>query len=155
MEVGVSTQFFQLKYAKYSKLVTKTWATSIWDVLENSKSSIELLDHHQCKMPRKGDKFFMEIMIVAGISGDMLIQINQIRLYLKILTLSDIIEIGSRTKILKLVIEATESRSSSWNWPKIKMIDPKCVKIWENVIATIILPYIQLHALGKWRRATY
>ena len=155
LEVGVSQQFLQLNYSQYQQYVTKTWITSIWSYLGQCKAKIEMINNKQYVAPREGDRYFMEILVVHKLPNEKLVKINQVRMYLKIVTLSDMVEVGSRVKILKRVMNGTASRKSEWEWPRICEIPKAWFEIWRNVLNTIIASYLLVRPLGRWKGRTH
>ena len=154
LELGVSQQFFALKYSKYKQYITKTWITPIWDYLEHCKSTIEMIQSRQYIAPREGDRYLMEVLIANKLPEEKLVKLNQVRLYLKILTLSDMVEVGYATKILKRVYGGKKARDSLWEWPHIRQIPLKWIEMWENVLQTIVKQYLKVHPLGHCKGHT-
>ena len=151
LELGVSRQFFQLNYERYNSFTTKTWVTSIWQYLDSCKAKAQFTQQKTYSLPREGDRYLMDVLFEHQLDKDRLMKFNQIRLKLKILSLSDMVEVGSRIKILDRVKQGQSSRASRWGWPAIREIPDKWINIWKNVIDTIVAPYLRVCPLGRWK----
>ena len=80
---------------------------------------------------------------------------NQVRIWLNVLTLADIIIVDSDRKLLPQIMEGQKGRNSTWKWPKVHPCPDSFLTIWSNTMKTIIQPYLETHPLGQWIRGTH
>jgi hypothetical protein len=89
METGLSRSFFSYSYQVYGCLATRSWIAATWQFL--SESSITLVDPFiKPALASALDKFLMESFTAAGYRGNDLRRLNECRLYLHALRLSDV-----------------------------------------------------------------
>ena len=150
LEIGLSKPFLELKHGKYAYLATPTWITSIWEYLESSKVKVRAVDETFYALPRKGDKYLMDIITDTALSEEKITIFNKVRLYLQVLSLSDIILVGTKSTIIPNIRKGFKARTSKWVWPSIREIPKDWRQIWIDIIDTIILPYVKTSPLHEW-----
>ena len=101
-------------------------------------------------IPRDNDRYIMELAYESRLDQDKLMIINQTRLYMHILTISDIVELGSPSRILSGITEPKSLRKSKWRWPNVKKIERSWISTWTSFINTIVRPCVNTHRLGRW-----
>jgi hypothetical protein len=90
LETGTSRFMTDTQYKIMKATVTKTWITDLWEFL--NQFHIQLRDDIvQLPLQRKNDKFLMDEFIIFGYAGNQLKQINECRMFLHAVTLSDIV----------------------------------------------------------------
>jgi hypothetical protein len=67
-ELGLSSQPFQELFATYGKWVTNTWLKSIWEKVDKFNITV-MIAPLPISPPRKGDKWFMQAVIEAGMTN--------------------------------------------------------------------------------------
>ena len=87
IELGVSFQPFQESFKKYKEWVRRTWVVSIWETCDMFYIKV-CLNNKFFKMPRKGDKWLMQLFVAAGFSKDSLLRLNRVRVHQQVLFLS-------------------------------------------------------------------
>ena len=75
---------------------------------------------------------------------------NQVRLRLKLLTASDIVLANSGTRIHPDVLQGTNHRASSFQWPNVHEVPKTWIELFRSVLINIIAPKLQSYPLGKW-----
>jgi hypothetical protein len=89
METGLSRSFFSYSYQVYGCLATRSWIAATWQFL--LESSITLVDPFiKPALASALDKFLMESFAVVGYRGNDLRRLNECRLHLHALRLSDV-----------------------------------------------------------------
>ena len=155
LEIGIEQPFLESTYSNYNHIITRTWITSIWEYLTKCRTKLYCTKPAMYVKPRKNDRYIMDVIFEANIPPNQTQEINQVRLYLNVLTLSDIVALNSNTTILQEMYKATKQRKSKWKWPNITEIKTKWIKTWANVLRTIIKPYLEQRPLGSWIGETH
>ena len=134
LECGTIENFLTLDFDRYHGLVTDSTLKHTWKFLHEFGLTLET-GHTTPTLLRENDAAIMsEIIRKTSYSMEELKYINYCRLYLQVLTLSDITE-GNGRQVTTHAAEGIRdySRVSKWNWPNI--------------------PYPPAHAWAKWRGA--
>ena len=134
LECGTIENFLTLDYDQSHGLVTNSTLKHTWKFLHDFGLTLKT-GHTTPTLLRENDVSIMsEIIRNTSYSMDELKYINYCRLYLQVLTLSDITE-GSGNQITTHAAEGIRDYSciSTWKWPQI--------------------PYPPAHAWAKWRGA--
>ena len=76
--------------------------------------------------------------------------INQVRLKLKLLTVSDVVLADSGTRIHPDIYQGTNHRASTIQWPKVLDFPKAWYTLFQSVMVNIIAPKLQSNPLGKW-----
>ena len=146
LTVGIGRFILNEPYQTYSFLVDPTWITNFWQYLSNRSLSLDV--SHQVHIPfqRANDKYLMDL-IFPHFSIEELKKINKIRLSLKLLFLSDVINIRGR-HLLHDIRNGLTYRSSTLNFPA-QTYPKKWLKLWRSACN-----HWNLHAsanpLGVW-----
>ena len=90
LELGVSKPFWSLNFSTHSEYITPTWTTYIWDYL--FQCGVKLVDdeHWIYRAPRYNDFHVMDQVMRSGLSTHQISVFNQIRMYLHVMTASDV-----------------------------------------------------------------
>ena len=152
LEVGIGRNLFQLDFDKFGHLLTKSWIKSIWEFAQDH--NIEIIDRSTSfpSLQRENDVFLMEVFQHEGFTTTELHKINQCRLYLQVLTLSDVMNgFGNGfTSAYNVIMDPT--RKSQYNWPNSKKPSSSYIKVWRKALRTTFgLRRGQTEfTLGKW-----
>jgi hypothetical protein len=74
--------------------VTNTWLKSVWEKVDKFNITVEVAPL-PIKPPHAGDKWFMQVMIVPGVTcASELIQINKFCCHQQVLFVSDVLDAG-------------------------------------------------------------
>ena len=155
MEAGSVQPILSTEYSKWGKYVTQTWLTDLWKFMGDCNVNIEVQQGWKYKPPRTNDRFLIELIEDSSLDDDKKKILNQVRIYLKILTLSDMVIINKKSTILPQIISAETSRPSYFNWPKTLKMEPKWKKIWHSFITSHVKPHLDLFPLGSWSFPTH
>ena len=146
--------FLELDFEKYHGLVTDSTLKHTWKFLNDFGLVLET-NHQTPQLLRKHDVSIMRaIMDKTSYSMDELKLINYCRIYLQVLTLTDITE-GNGSRITTNAAEGIRdySRISTWKWPNIPYPPARAWAQWRGAIKTTFLVqdsrYLQ-QPLGKW-----
>ena len=154
LECGSHKPSLQLSYNKWSKYVTKNWLTDVWKFVGECGCHL-IIGNQAYKLPRKNDFWLMDIVEAAPLEDTTKIIFNQIRLWMKVATASDIVTIDKGTSILPGVWQLQNNRNSRWNWPIMEEPVKSWREVWNSVLRSIILPELRKHPLGAWVGSTH
>jgi hypothetical protein len=90
LHVSSAKHLFNLPFSAYSKWIDHTWITSVWQFLAAIVATLNVQKHWVPPLPRMGDRMLMDIALDLGLPPVSLRKINNCRLYLQVLTVSDI-----------------------------------------------------------------
>ena len=119
VEVGLPGEFTSWNYKAIEPIMTNTWLKNTMEYMDRDHITMDTDNPKLCKWSEE-DTFIMEDAIQAGIRGHQLQAMNRCRLYMQVVTRSDLSS-GGGDEILKEVIDVekgTESMSSKeYKWP--------------------------------------
>jgi hypothetical protein len=104
LELGLSFQPMQESYQKYNKLVTHSWMKMLWEKILMFEIHAVVRDV-PLQFLREGDQFLMQVFIKAGYSGATLQQLNQVRIALQVLFLSDVLTASGGKVSLEILLQ--------------------------------------------------
>jgi len=154
LECGSETLFFNLNYEKYSSLVTNTWSKNLWEYYDDRAIEMDMNLEVIQKKQRVNDRFIMDILVEGGkLSQQELIGINRYRQHLKVVVLSDIVDLRGK-KILQNIREGTNNRNSSFLFSR---QEPalKWKTWWSTKACPILHAAIQKKMLKEWVASTH
>ena len=152
LEIGIGRSLFQLDYNTYEFLLTDCWIKHIWKFIQCN--NILLIDRYTSfpTPQRENDLFLMEVFVNEGFPRHKLVKINKCRLYLGVLTLSDIMNgYGTGfTSAYKCDIDPT--RISLYRWPRQTRPGSQCIKMWKSALRHTfgMRNGSTTYRLGKW-----
>jgi hypothetical protein len=155
--VGHGSNIFTLNYERLGHLSPPSWISNLWHFCH--KYEIQIDENHTPNVitRRVNDKFLMET-IAAGtqFTNNELSHINRCRLYLQIMTLSDITN-GNGTLLRQGVLKGNIQRmnESHYLWPRQTRPGVASWRLWRKAIKTTFMREINLHLkieyhLGPW-----
>ena len=140
LEMGTSRFMTDIQYKTMKDTVTKTWITDLWEFVDQFQIQIRD-DVRQITTKRKHDKIIMDEFVKAGYGGKSLKNLNECRMFLHAVTLSDIAS-----------ADGEEITSHAWNgiredrgipqyqWPRTQKSLPKeHWKHWRSTIGQLFL----------------
>ena len=150
LESGLSKPFYTYNFYKIHYLITPTWFTNIWQYLTESHAKFHNYEPWIYTPPREHD-FFLMVVVIRSNSPQSHIEIfNRVRLNLRLLTASGIIQCDSGHKILPNILKGQNYRGSSYNWPKHHNLPEKWIQVFCHIIKTVIQTQISSTNLGRW-----
>ena len=146
LSLGIRDLFLNQPYHKFIQLTEQTWCTNLWEYFSHNELSVDL--SHAISVPpqRKGDLFIMDFLFDKFSIHD-LIKINKIRLSLKLVFLSDIVDIRGR-HVLPDIREGVNYRNSTITFPY-QTFSPSWLKIWKQACDKIN-NFVSTHSLTNW-----
>jgi hypothetical protein len=147
--VGSDKPFFALPFPLYEKWITETWLVSIWCYLSLVKVTIDIENQWLPSLSREHDSMTMDLAITLNLSPTQLKEINSCRIYLQVLTLSNISVANGKS----LTVEAQagvrdQSRLSKHSWPNSKR--PKQWGAWHLFLQHVSTGVRLTQPLGRW-----
>ena len=156
LEIGTSLPFTHHCYEKMKPFITNTWLTHLWDYLDTCNIRLKFInDDGKNQGKRQNDFFLMDAIYEANISLEQKLAFNQVRLYLKVETASDIVVNNSGNTICPNIKNCINHRTSTRGWPNIQHIHNDWKDIWKTLLENIIEPKLSSRRLGKWITTTY
>ena len=148
LSIGTEELFINLNYSSYSFLTDATWSTHLWEYLSNRELTIDI--NHNIVIPpqRYNDAYIMDI-VYSHFTKEELIRINKIRISLRLLFLSDVIDIRGKN-ILPEIRKGITHRSSNITFPD-QTFAPSWIPLWSKACDKI-QQFVSRNHLGKWIR---
>jgi hypothetical protein len=152
--IGSSRSFFSLPTKTYGRLLEPNWITSIWSYIESANLTLEIEQLWLPKPSREGDAMIMDLATQFNLSVVQIKQLNNCRLYLQVLMLSDITE-ADGIHILPNMFKGrkTDDRISNLQWPN--TCKPKSWAVWKLFLHYISSGTKLENRLGKWTDTTH
>ena len=155
MEAGSHSPILSTDHNVWGKYTTTTWLTDLWHFMGECKVTLEINNSWTYTPPRKHDRFLIELIEDSTLDDKTKKILNQVRIFLKILTLSDMVIINKKSSILPQVLAAQASRVSSYNWPQSPALEMNWKTIWHSFLRSHVQPYLEQHPLGDWVAPTH
>ena len=155
LEIGLDNFFMTLNYYDYCEHITKNWVTHLWQYLCDCNATIEPTIPMKYEPPREGDIYFMSLIYASSFTIQEKEIINQIRVYLRVATLADIVAVGLTHSILQPIWDLQQIRQSIWKWPKILKFPKTWKSTWKRALSELIEPHLFNNPLGKWSSETH
>ena len=161
LEIGNMTNIFDLQYAEWKVFATSTWITSTWEFCD--KYNIQLDGPRgYSTLQRINDVLVMEkvLEVKKHFSEVELVLINQCRIYLNVMYLSDMVS-GDGKMIEECFIQGClpVDRTSQWKWPFQNKPSVHAWTQWRRALALIWKVDASNRScnpkLGKWRPQKY
>jgi hypothetical protein len=117
--IGVSTNFLNVSYEVYHHWACPSWLTSVWLFLHKVHTTITISEAWLPPIPKGNNLNLMEYFVSQKFSPKQLIRLNQCRLYLQLLSLSDMVSADGRN-IISSILEGNRllDRRSTLTWPE-------------------------------------
>ena len=90
LEVGCEGSVLLKSFDEFGFLATPTWMTHTWQFLSENNMAIED-SLPELELQREGDQYLVRVFQRAGFNGRRLARLNICRLFLKVVTVSDIV----------------------------------------------------------------
>ena len=154
LECGTNDLFYHLNHKKWSKLTTPTWNTHLWEYCDMRAIKLDINKNIIYDKPRENDKFIMDVLSQSNqISDEELVQINSVRQHLKLLTLTDVVDLRGR-RLLQNIKNACSLRHSVFDFAA---QDPPeaWINLWKKKACTILQKFVGKNPLGAWIAPTH
>jgi hypothetical protein len=139
LELGLQHSLFSYSYSDYGAIATKSWMTSTWQFL--SESNITLIDpFSKPSLASSADCFLMERFSDHGYKGAELRHLNDCRMHLHALRLSDICTADGRYLTNNAMeVQLDPHRSTPFSWPHTRRPSFANRSLWRAAIAKVFL----------------
>lgn len=116
--------------------ITKCWLTSIWDFISRNKIKIKVASACLVRTSRKHDCHVMDAIQMLELYNDQqLFDINAVRMHLKVMTLSEIVNAtGQRITEEAYKGQKLSDRYSRLKWPRQPVITMKQRNLWKAAL---------------------
>ena len=146
LSIGIQKFFMNTQYHEYSFLTTATWCTHLWSYLSDNELTIEINQNISILHQRKNDMFLMDLLYDEFTENE-LIKINKIRTCLKVLFISDLVDIRGR-HVLPDIRQGITYRQSHINFP-IQTFSSSWIKLWKRA-CDVVNKHVSQHSLAQW-----
>lgn len=144
--VGSEKEFYDMDYNKYELYLPPSWLKHFCEYIHSRDVSFELTKKVAFTKQRMHDQFIMDV-ITPYFTKTQLIQINKIRIHLKVLRLSDITDISGKY-ILPNILRGENFRESTYGWIR-QPIVKKFLPIWKQACKQM-QHALNNRRLGRW-----
>ena len=159
MELGMSSQPFEVDFIRHGKWVTDSWLKSLWE-----KSFIFGICFEEGRLkigpPRTGDEWLMRMFLRMGFTEAELIRLNRVRIHQQVLFYSDVMDArGTVVDKRYLVPRRADESWSLYKFPR-EQPPPKDFRLWSHALLQLrtvrqtlpLGPYIDRgHKVWNWR----
>jgi hypothetical protein len=139
--------------SKWVPYIMECWLTSIWDFISRSKITIKVVSAQLVQMSREHDCHVMDAIHQLEIYDDkQLFDINAIRMYLQVTTLSNIADANGQ-RILDKVLKGQKlsDRYSRLKWTRQLVVTTKQRNLWKAALKAAFTSsgMVLKHPLGE------
>jgi hypothetical protein len=151
LAVGSATSVFTLLPTTYERWIDNCWLVSFWTFLHRLQLDIRIAKHWCPQLTRRDDKVLMDYLIELGYTASTLGALNRCRLYLQIITLSDIVS-ADGSSIMDEVLHGIplSDRSSNLTWLCQQRPPTKDWVLWSSALRTLQPRNRLITPLGTW-----
>jgi hypothetical protein len=136
LDLGLLLQPMQESYQKYNKLVTHSWMKMLWEKISMFEIHAVVRDI-PLQFPQEGDQFLMQVFIKVGYSGATLQQLNQVRIVLQVLFVSNVLTASGGKLSSEILLRRPEGEAwSNMRWP-VERPTGSDMRLWNNAIQSI------------------
>ena len=151
LHIGLESSFFTCAYPPYAKWVEHNWLTSIWKHMHQLQINVEVERHWTPEKARQHDLILMDEFMKYNFTPMQLRLLNNCRLYLQVILLSDITTADGR-HILPSVIQGSRAayRTSTLYWPRQETPSDLAWATWSLALGYISTNRKLNTSLGTW-----
>jgi len=160
IKTGVMECVLNCDYHKFSQsYVDPTWITTQWEFMWTNDLTIKGWNH-KIEEQRVNDNGLMATFISAGYRSDKLRTLNECRMYLRVITISDVVD-GDGTHLCPMAIEGQrdEGKTSKFKWPSTKKTNISAWYVWKDALKqTLCISSTHtklLTTLGVWANTAH
>ena len=146
--LGIQQLFLNADYNTYSLLSDKTWCTNLWEYTHTQDLKVDISHAISIPLQRANDVHIMDLLY-PHYSPNELQKLNKIRIHLKLLFLSDMLDVRGR-HILPDIKNGVSHRTSSISFP-LQSYSKSWLSLWRKACNTID-KYASNHPLGAWHK---
>jgi len=111
IKTGATECVLNCDYQKFSQYIDPTWITTQWEFMWTNELTIQGWNH-TIEEQRVNDNGLMATFISAGYGSDKLRTLNECRMYLRVITISDVVD-GDGTHLCPMAIEGYRDKGKS------------------------------------------
>ena len=140
LEMGDASGFMtDIPHKTMKALLTQTWLTDLWEFADRFR--IQIQDAvTKIRIQRKNDKIVMDEFIIAGFEGNELKELNECRMSVHAVTLSDIVSADGWEITINAWSGTREERGGSrYKWPRIQSLSVEHWNLWRRVLEKVFL----------------
>jgi hypothetical protein len=137
--------------------LTPCWFTSLRSFCAQHDISIQVKANKVPQLSRIHDRFIMDVAIAQSMSKQDLLDINLVRIYLKVCQISDIATaLGDTIPESVWRCQQFQDRTSHLGYPRQAEPTVKQRRVWRKLLRTLLMPHAKLsrlhllQALGPW-----
>lgn len=157
VHVGHVGNIFTQDHHRLGRLAPKSWISHLWQFCHHFKIKLVETATTNVTLSRVNDKPIMEtIAAYPQFTANDLTHINRCRLFLKVMTLSDITN-GTGTQLRHGVLQGTmmELNTTQYLWPRQDRPGITSWRLWRKAMKTVFMRQVGLHLkqeliLGEW-----
>ena len=153
LQFGTSEPFFHYPASIWNKLITATWITHLFHILDKCYIHITYPQFWTPTLLREHDRCIMDIFIQVNQDSDALHKLNSCRICLQVITLADITTLDGKS-LLPSIHKGKIHRTSSLRWPRQK-VPGTWWKLWSQFLTTYIHPLLTAQPLGSWKAPSH
>jgi ribonuclease HI len=156
LSLGIQQLFLSAPFAHYAKFVDNYWLTSVWQYASRIQLKIDVENHWVPTICRAGDTILMDYAFALHLHPKSIKLLNQCRLYLQVLSLSDIVDASGSYIIGEYCTgKRPADRVSNLKWPIQSCPLREAWTVWKN-----FLQHFHTHGklslpLGHWTGHTH
>ena len=132
MEAGVSTPFYKFEYDMIEDILTNCWIKHLYWYLDSCKAKLHEVHPWTYTAPRENDFFLQEVFINSDLPRARVTLLNEVRMALRLITVSDIVAINKSSLVLPYIYECKNYRGSTLEWPRCEEINDNWKSIWKK-----------------------
>ncbi len=154
--LGISKPFYNEPICKYKPLAPLGWLTSVWELSSKCGLTLIIDNHWLPSIQRNHDFLLMEGFLREPNNKSTIIILNRCRLYLQVLTMSDITSADGRY-ILPGIKEGHRhnDRKSTLNWPQQARPPVRDWKVWSRALGFFETRGQLTTPLGEWTNPSH
>jgi hypothetical protein len=151
LAVGSGVNVLSLSPSTYKNWIDSCWLVSFWNFLHKAQLLITTTKHWLPKLVREHDKVLMDYFIALGYPKHILGALNRCRIYLQVITLSDIVS-ADGSCIIPDIFHGLPllDRYSTLKWPCQQRPPTTDWSIWQSALRPLQPRNKLIHPLGQW-----
>jgi ribonuclease HI len=151
LQVGSTTLFFQLVYPTYAKWIDSTWITDIWKFTHRAHITVDIKSQWMPTLVRQGDIGIMDLALTFQLDTHQLRSINTCRLYLQVVTVSDIVTAKGDHVLLSIMEgECDPQTATQLEWPDVPKPPSSLWTQWHLFLQHFCRGRRLITSLGRW-----
>lgn len=149
--VGSDSPFLNLKFLLYAKWIEHSWLTSLWQCTSRTGFVLKIKRAWTSPLKRLNDRMLMDYFLSLKFKPSELQTLNKWRIYLQVLTLSDIVSADGKF-FIPMVLNGIQlvDRKSSLDWPVQQCPPQQAWRLWASALQHLHQGSHLLKPLMSW-----